>query len=132
MKSVYDSKPSILEAVGNGSYLYRWNIQEEQVEQVNNTSEEGVQESVTRTQWTCEETTVWMPLSANKVLSAVISEKWDGNYEQKLINEFNAANLGVYSEDEAVAKIETYKSFLNERALIKAQVDEDCATFNIQ
>lgn len=132
MKSVYDSKPSILEAVGNGSYLYRWNIQEEQVEQVNNTSEEGVQESVTRTQWACEEATVWMPLSANKILSAVISEKWDGNYEQKLINEFNAANLGVYSEDEAAAKIEAYKNFLNERALIKAQVDEDCQNLNIK
>lgn len=131
MKSVYDNKPSVLEAVGNGSYLYRWNIKEETVEQVNNTSEEGEQEATTRTQWACEEATVWGPLTSNKILTAVIAEKWDNNQEQKYINEFNAANLGVYGEEEAAQKIEAYTNFLNERALLKAQVDEDAKELDI-
>ena len=33
----YDNKPSKLEAVGNGSYLYRWNIQEVKPESVEKT-----------------------------------------------------------------------------------------------
>ena len=60
----YDSKPSILEAVGNGSFLYRFNIEE-------NTSEihaEGVDEPVsTRTSWDCNEVVVWSPLTSNKI-----------------------------------------------------------------
>ena len=28
MKAFYDNKPSVLGAVGNGSYLYRWGIKE--------------------------------------------------------------------------------------------------------
>lgn len=29
-RAFYDEMPSTLEAVGNGSYLYRWDIQEEE------------------------------------------------------------------------------------------------------
>lgn len=56
--------------------------------------------------------------------------------EQKLINEYNAANLGVYggskSSDEAKAKIASYKDFLAARAALKAQIDADCAELNIE
>lgn len=86
-------------------------------------------------QWKCEEVTVWAPLSSNKITETVITEKWDNNREQKLVNEFNAANLGMIggakSSEEAKAKIEAYKAYLSERATLKAQVDADCLEYGI-
>ena len=52
-------------------------------------------EAPVQEQWKCEEATVWAPLSSNKITETVITEKWDNNREQKLVNEFNAANLGM-------------------------------------
>ena len=122
----YDNKPSLLESVGNGSYLYRFNI--EQLKTENNDSE-------IRTQWKCEEVTVWEPLSRSSITEAVITSKWDDNYEQKLINEYNSAKLGVYGDpesEEAKEKILTYTSFLVERKEIKEQIQKDCEDLNIQ
>lgn len=131
MKTCSTLKPSVLEAVGNGSYLYHWNIEETEVE--NHTSADSDEETTEkRTQYTAQEVSVWEPITANKILSAVISDRWDSNYEQKLINEFNAANLGVYSETEAAEKIEAYTNFLTKRAAIKSQVDADCKKLNIE
>ena len=93
MKAFYSQKPKVLEAVGNGSYLYRYNITEEQIEATEQTEQQ--------TQWSCEEVTVWAPLSANKITEKVLTEKWDNNYEQKLVNEYNAAVMGMLSEDVA-------------------------------
>ena len=50
--AIYDEKPSKYEAVGNGSYLYRWYIEEIQVP--NNSDSE-----TTVSKWKCEEVTVW-------------------------------------------------------------------------
>lgn len=126
MLAFYDNKPSALEAVGNGSYLYRFNI-EEIVPEV---TEENIEEEKV-SQWKCDEVTVWQPLSSNKITEAVISELWENNYEQKLVNEYNAAILDVYDEETATAKIAAYKSFLTERNAVKQQVDNDCAELGI-
>lgn len=61
----YDAKPSKLEAVGNGSYLYRFNIEENTVEHFSEGTDEAVE---TRSYWECEEVTVWSPLTSNKSL----------------------------------------------------------------
>ena len=121
----YDMKPSKYEAVGNGSYIYRWNIQE--VSAPESSESEGE-----RTQWQCDEVIIWPPISSNKITEAVVSHIWPSNYEQKLVNEYNAANLGVYSGEEAQAKIARYTDFLTERASIKAQIDDDCAELGIE
>jgi hypothetical protein len=129
----YDAKPSILEAVGNGSFLYRFNIEEK-------TSEihaEGTDEPVsTRTSWDCDEVVVWSPLTSNKITEAVIATICPASHEQKLVNEFNAANLGLVggskSSDEAKQRIAAYKEFLEYRAALKAQVDADCAVLGIR
>jgi hypothetical protein len=87
------------------------------------------------TKWQCEEVTVWAPLTANKIVKTVISSKWDSDREQKLVNEYNAAQLGLYggskTSDEAKAKIQAYKDFLEARAALKAQVEEDCEELGI-
>ena len=124
MQAFYDHKPSVLEAVGNGSYRYRWDI----VEMEQPAHEEGGEPT---TQWKCQEVTVWAPVTSNKITEAVISELWDSNYEQKLVNEYNAAQLGVYDEETAAAKVAAYKAFLTERNAVKTQVDADCAELGI-
>ena len=127
MQAFYDNKPSKFEAVGNGSYLYRYNIQE--VEQTA-TQEEAAEE--TRKQWSCEEVTVWSPVSSNKITQAVIADRWDSDYEQKLVNEYNGAQLGVYTDEEAEAIIAKYKAFLTERAELKKTIDADCEELGIK
>lgn len=124
MQAFYDHKPSVLEAVGNGSYKYRWDI----VEMEQPAHEEGGEPT---TQWKCQEVTVWAPVTSNKITEAVISELWDSNYEQKLVNEYNTAQLGVYDEETAAAKVAAYKAFLTERNAVKTQVDADCAELGI-
>lgn len=129
----YDEKPSKLEAVGNGSYLYRYNIEEQTIEQRIEGSEEAVE---TKTQWQCDEVTVWAPLSPNKITEAVITAICPASHEQKLVNEFNAANLGMVggskTSDEAKERIAAYKEFLECRKTLKEQVDADCVELGIK
>lgn len=116
MKSIYDEKPAVIEAVGNGGWYYRWDIKEVAM----NTEEEQ------RTQWQCEQVIVYAPLASNKIVQAVIAEVWGLDIENKMLNEFNGAQLGVYDEATAADKIAKYKQFLAERNALKAQVDKDC------
>lgn len=127
MQAFYDNKPSKYEAVGNGSYLYRYNIQEQEQ---TDTQEESAEEA--RKQWSCEEVTVWSPISSNKITQAVIADRWDSDYEQKLVNEYNGAQLGVYTDEEAEAIIAKYKAFLTERAELKKTIDADCEELDIR
>lgn len=129
MIAFYDNQPTKLEAVGNGSYVYRFNIEE----LVPVLTEENAGEEKS-SHWKCEEVTVWSPLSSNKITEAVITEKWDNNQEQKFVNEYNAANLGLLgakTSEEAKAKIAAYTAYLTERASLKAQVDSDCLELGI-
>ena len=136
MLAFYDNKPSILEAVGNGSYKYRFDITENIPETVATLSDDSnAQEGEQRTQWQCQEVTVWSPVTSNKITEAVITEVCDHNYEQKLVNEYNAAQLGLYGSktgEEAKKHIAAYTEYLNTRAALKAQVDADCAELGIE
>lgn len=119
-----DNQPLKLEAVGNGSYLYHYNIEE-----VDRPAQEG--EETTGKQFKYEEVTVWAPLTANKITQKVLTSRWDSDYEQKLVNEYNSAQMGLLTEEEAAKKIEAYKAFLMERSALKAQVDSDCEELGI-
>lgn len=124
MKAFYDNQPSKLEPVGNGSYHYRYNISE---------VEKPLQsEDIEQSQWECEEVIVWAPLSANKITEKVLTERWDSNYEQKLVNEYNSAQFGMMSVEEATKRINAYKEFLIARAALKALVDFDCKELGIR
>lgn len=125
--AIYDNKPSIFEANGDGSYTYRWDIKEVEIAA-------GGESEETATKWECEEVIVWGTVTSDKLTEAVIGKMCPVGREQKLINEFNAANLGVYGAKTSTAaqeKIAAYKSFLTERDALKAQVDADCATLKI-
>lgn len=132
MQAFYDNQPKKLEAVGNGSFRYRYNIREEEKPVQASENSETAQEAQAQPQWVCEEVTVWAPLSANKITEKVLTERWDGNYEQKLVNEYNSAQMGLLREEEAAARIEAYRAFLTERTALKSQVDADCAELGIK
>lgn len=117
MQTYYDHKPEVLQAYGKDIYRYRYDIKDI-------STEEGVQ-------WTAQEVKLYAPITANKITAAVIADRWDNNFEQKLVNEYNAAKLGIYSEEEAQAKIYAYAEFLAARSALKLQVDEDCAALGI-
>lgn len=126
----YDHKPSKIEAVGDGSYRYRWNIEEE-VETIN--AEGATQPVETRVQWKCDEVIV-PRLDSNVIVEAVIAYGWSASREQKLVNDYNSAQLGLYgakTSEAAKAKIAAYTEFLNSRNALKAQVDADCAELGI-
>nr|DAL46846.1 MAG TPA_asm: hypothetical protein [Caudoviricetes sp.] len=59
---------------------------------------------MTETEYCYESVTVWSPLTPNRITEAVITDRYDTNYEQKLINEYNAAinilQLGLSSQCE--------------------------------
>ena len=73
-------------------------------------------------------------VTSNTILEAVIRDRWDNNYEQKLINEYNGAQLGIYgasTTDEYKAVVQSYTDFLTERNTLKETVDADCAELGI-
>lgn len=125
MTVFYDKQPAVLEPIGDGSYNYRWDISE-----VSNPATGDDEQPLT--QWQCEQVKVWGPLTANKITQAVIAELWPNDYEQKLVNEYNAAVLGLYDEDTAGKKKAAYQEFLACRAAIKEQIDSDCAKLGIK
>jgi len=106
MKAFYDKKPSSREAVGNGSMRYRWNIQEVTV----HTGQDD--EEQTRTQWQCEETIVWPPLTSGKVISALIRESYTQDEETALINKFNSYQQGLPVSDDVVSEYTDYLAFV--------------------
>jgi hypothetical protein len=125
----YDSKPSMYEANGDGSFTYRWNIREV-LSQV--TGENGEQEQ--KKSWECNETVVWATVTREKLVSAVLSSVWDKDYEAKLVNDYNAAKAGVFGEetgDEAQKYINRYVAFLGERKALKEMVNVDCEALQI-
>ncbi len=126
----YDHKPSKIEAVGDGSYRYRWNIEEEVTE---HHIEGETQPVETRTQWKCDEVIV-PRLDSNVITEAVIAYGWTASREQKLVNDYNSAQLGLFggkTSETAKAKIAAYTDFLNCRNALKAQVDADCEELGI-
>ena len=130
----YSEKPSIYEAVGNGSYLYRFDIKEVTPAAQGQPASEGETPAEPRSSWECEEVKIYAPVTANKVTQAVVEHKWGQDHEQKLVNEFHSAELGLYGDKkskEAQEKINNYKNFLIERRAIKEEVDKNCAELGI-
>lgn len=124
MEAFYDSQPAKLEAVGNGSYIYRRNIEEVEKPAINDGDTAG-------TQWKCDEVIVWSPLSSNKIVETVINSLWNKDYEQKLINDYNSAKEGIFDEQKSLESTERYLQFLADRKAIKEQIYQDCTELDI-
>ena len=123
MKSNSTIKPDTLTSrEKDGSRLYAYDITESTV-----TDENGNAQTV----YDYQQVRVFEPVTANKILAAVLAAVYDQSYELKLVNEYNSAVNGLYDDDTATAKKEAYTAYLTERARLKALVDSDCATLGI-
>ena len=109
-----NDKPQVWSAVGNGSYLYRFNIKEIEVP----AQTEGAE--VTKA-WQYNEVVVWGPVTSDGVTKEVMNYIWSKDAEQKYINDYNAATLGILDS----SYIEAYKNFMIQRKSIKEQIDKD-------
>lgn len=119
----YDTKPPKLEAVGNGNYLYRWDIQEEEVQ--HEMMQEGKEEpvsSVKKVQYSCREVTIHGKPEYGKCVEAVIRSDYSAEAELALINQFNAYQQGVLSDAGVVSEYEEYLAFVSS---VKSMVKED-------
>lgn len=107
--------PPRIERDGDGSYLYRWDVREE-------TREMG-DDMAPVISYSYNEVRVWPTLSANKLLEACINALWDKDVEQKKLNDYNAAQLGILD----ISYIDAYREFLERRKALKEQVESDFA-----
>jgi hypothetical protein len=107
MKAYYQELPAKFEDVGNGSIRYRMNIQE-------HVSDEGV------TTYSCDEFISWKNERA-ELVRVVIESLFGNGVEQKLINDFNAAQAGILPEEAEQA----YIDYLQVRKEIKEQIHGD-------
>jgi hypothetical protein len=122
-RAYYDTKPPKLEAVGNGNYLYRWDIQEEDVQ--HEMMQEGKEEpvsSVKKVQYSCREVTIHGKPEYGKCVEAVIRSDYSAEAELALINQFNAYQQGVLSDAGVVSEYEEYLAFVSS---VKSMVKED-------
>ena len=122
-RAYYDTKPPKLEAVGNGNYLYRWDIQEEEVQ--HEMMQEGKEEpvsSVKKVQYSCREVTIHGKPEYGKCVEAVIRSDYSAEAELALINQFNAYQQGVLSDAGVVSGYEEYLAFVSS---VKSMVKED-------
>lgn len=122
-RAYYDTKPPKLEAVGNGNYLYRWDIQEEEVQ--HEMMQEGKEEpvsSVKKVQYSCREVTIHGKPEYGKCVEAVIRSDYSAEAELAIINQFNAYQQGVLYDAGVVSEYEEYLAFVSS---VKSMVKED-------
>lgn len=131
MKSTSNIKPSTFVFEQNGAVIYSFHIAEKQVERLM-PSEDGEDVATTETQYDFEMVRTYLPISSNKLLQAVITDAYPADYEQKLVNEYNSAVMGLYDKETAAKKTAAYKAFLEARAALKAMVETDCAEAGIR
>ena len=113
-RAYYDKRPSAFEAVGNGNWLYRWDIQEEVIER------EPDMGSVT--QYSCNEATIHGKPDYGKLVSAVIRHDYSADEELALINKYNSYQKGISEDASIVEEYEGYLTFVNNT---KIQVKQD-------
>lgn len=121
MRAMYDLQPEKYSDNGNGSFTYRWGIEEVQV-----TRQMGEGEA-TETKWQCNEVIVWGTVTREKIVATVIESLWGIDMEAKLLNDYNASKLLLLPEEYQ----QRYVNFLNERKQIKELINADCAEIGI-
>lgn len=104
MKASYNELPLRLQLMPDGHTKFRFEIEEI----TNNES----------TQFECREVDIKGAVTADKVIEAVIAEKWGHGVEQKLINDYNEFKLtGENPEAES-----NYLEFLQLRKELKTYI----------
>lgn len=122
MKTYSDNKPEVFEAIGDGGYRYSYNIKEVEVDRLDIIENKSI---IKQTQWEYDNVIIYPPIDKDKITKVVITNTWDSDYENKLINDYNAISLGIFSEQEANEKLERYREFLTQRKKLKEMITQD-------
>lgn len=118
-RAYYDKRPSAFEAVGNGDFLYHWDIKEEIID--NNNMDEDVTE---RKQYSCYEVTIHGKPEYGKCVEAVIRYNYTAEDELSLINKYNAYQQGIVNDVDIVNEYMNYLSFISSvKEMIKRDLE---------
>ena len=129
MKTYSDNKPEVFEPIGDGGFRYNYNIKEIEVDRLDIIDNKSI---IKQTQWEYDNVIIYPPIDKDKITRAVITNTWDSDYENKLINDYNAISLGVFNEQEANEKLERYREFLNQRKELKEMITQDYQNYWIK
>lgn len=124
-RAYYDAKPKALEAVGNGNYLYRWDIKEEEVQ--SDFMQEGSDEplvSEKRVQYSCCEATILGNPTYDKCVEAVIRDRYTAEQEMALVNKFNSYMNSVSTDGTGVDEYNDYLKYIfNAKMVVKRDLE---------
>lgn len=115
---------------GQGSFMYNHNIEEvsvikDEMGGITVTTDEDERANAKMFQYDCVR--VEYPRTADNIFNTLLTAKYPSNTENKLMNEYQSAMLGLL--DESYKK--PYEDFLRDRLSIRTMVDADAATYNI-
>ena len=114
-RAYYDKRPSALEAVGNGDYLYRWDVKEESAPSMETGGE-------ARVQYSCMEITTKGDPDYGKLVTGVIRSSYSADEEMAMVNKYNAYQRGVITDSSIE---DEYQAFLVFVKKVKEMVRED-------
>lgn len=123
MKNNSTIKPIILENIGNRSYRYNYNIKEIEFEDI--VFVDDVETIEKQIRWEYDSVIIYLPINKDKITRAVITNTWNSDYENKLINDYNEISLGNLTEEEIDKRTNNYITFLQERKRLKEIIDND-------
>lgn len=122
MKSNSDTRPAIIEPLGNGAYHYNFNIEAVTL------TEQGVDGEEPRTTYNYDTVKFWDKPTYEKLVRAVLREEIDETKELSYLNDYNAAVFGIIEEEEARNRaIKVYKEYLQFVRDTKIMVKRDLA-----
>lgn len=114
---------------GQGSFLYNHNIKRVMVLEDEQGGIEITEdpEKSTREMFQYDSLRCEYPRTSDNIFSTLLSAKYPPSRENKLINEYQSAAMGIIDKSYK----NPYKDFLRDRISIKAMVEEDCEQYNI-
>ena len=87
MTTYSNNKPEVFEPIGDGGFRYNYNIKEIEVDRFDIIDNEN-EINIKQTQWEYDSVIIYLPIDKDKITKAVISNTWNIDYENKLINDY--------------------------------------------
>lgn len=128
-------KPIVIDDLknGQGTFLYNHNIHEVLVIE---DADGGItitedKKKATGKMWQHDSLRVEYPKTRKNIYATLLEARYPQDVQQKLVNDYQAAELGILEDEEADEAVAAYRAFLTDRKAIKAMVKEDCLENNI-
>jgi hypothetical protein len=128
-------KPIVIDDLknGQGTFLYNHNIHEVLVIE---DADGGItitedKKKATGKMWQYDSLRVEYPKTRKNMYATLLEARYPQDVQQKLVNYYQAAEMGILEDEEADEAEAAYRAFLTDRKAIKAMVKEDCLENNI-